>query len=125
MLENEQIKRLLAAIALNDDKAAYKELFILLHSRLKQFSYSILKSNEESEELVSDLFIRVWEKRDKLTAIESPLLYFYTSILLLHGIFSWLMVPQIAQVLYSVLPLRMFEDQCLKVKQFIGRGFPS
>ena len=79
MLENEQIKRLLAAIALNDDKAAYKELFILLHSRLKQFSYSILKSNEESEELVSDLFIRVWEKRDKLTAIESPLLYFYTS----------------------------------------------
>ena len=80
MLENEQIKRLLAAIALNDDKAAYKELFILLHSRLKQFSYSILKSNEESEELVSDLFINVWEKRNKLTAIESPLLYFYTSV---------------------------------------------
>ena len=79
MLENDHIKQLLAAIALNDDKAAYKELFILLHSRLKQFSYSILKSNEESEELVSDLFIRIWEKRDQLGAIESPLLYFYTS----------------------------------------------
>lgn len=79
MLENDQIKRLLAAIALNDDKAAYKELFILLHSRLKQFSYSILKSHEESEELVSDLFIRIWEKRDQMPAIESPILYFYTS----------------------------------------------
>lgn len=79
MLENEQIKRLLTAIALNNDQAAYKELFLLLHSRLKQFAYSILKSGEEAEELVSDLFIRIWEKRDQLTTIESPLLYFYTS----------------------------------------------
>ena len=79
MLENEVIKRLLTAIALNEDKAAYKELFLLLHNRLKQFAYSILKSNEEAEELVSDLFIRIWTKKDQLTTIESPLLYFYTS----------------------------------------------
>lgn len=79
MLENDIIKRLLSAIALNNDQAAYKELFILLHSRLKQFAYAILKSNEEAEELVSDVFIRIWEKRDQLTAIESPLLYFYTT----------------------------------------------
>jgi RNA polymerase sigma-70 factor (ECF subfamily) len=79
MLENDHIRRLLTAIALNNDQAAYKELFILLHSRLKQFAYSILKSTEESEELVSDLFIRIWEKRDQLTTIESPLLYFYTT----------------------------------------------
>lgn len=79
MLENEVIKRLLTAIALNEDKAAYKELFLLLHNRLKQFAYSILKSNEEAEELVSDLFIRIWTKKEQLTTIESPLLYFYTS----------------------------------------------
>ena len=79
MLENDHIKQLLAAIALNDDKAAYKELFVLLHSRLKQFAYSILKSNEEAEELVSDIFIRIWQKRDQLTSINTPLLYFYTS----------------------------------------------
>src|SRR5688572_21326726 len=79
MLENDHIKQLLTVIALNDDKAAYKELFILLHSRLKQFAYSILKSNEEAEELVSDVFIKVWEKRNQLTRIQSPLLYFYTS----------------------------------------------
>jgi len=46
---------------------------------LKQFAYSILKSQEEAEELVSDLFIKVWQKRDQLTTIESPLLYFYTT----------------------------------------------
>lgn len=79
MLENDQIKRLLSAIALDNDQVAYKELFILLHNRLKQFSYSILKSGEEAEELVSDLFIRIWQKREQLTTIESPLLYFYTT----------------------------------------------
>lgn len=79
MPENEPIKRLLAAIAFANDQAAYKELFMLLYGRLKQFAYSILKSHEEAEELVSDLFIRVWEKRDQLTTIESPLLYFYAT----------------------------------------------
>ena len=77
MLENDHIKHLLSAIALNNDQTAYKELFLLLHSRLKQFAYSILKSGEEAEELVSDVFIRIWEKRDQLTRIDSPILYFY------------------------------------------------
>ena len=49
MPENDYIKRLLSAIALNDDQVAYKELFLLLHGRLKQFAYSILKSGEEAE----------------------------------------------------------------------------
>ena len=79
MLENDQIRRLLSAIALNNDQAAYKELFILLHGRLKKFAYSILKSGEEAEELVSDVFIRIWQKKDQLTVIESPLLYFYAT----------------------------------------------
>jgi len=79
MHENEHIKRLLSAIALNNDQTACKELFLLLHSRLKQFAYSILKSGEEAEELVSDVFIRIWQKRDQLTTIESPLFYFYTT----------------------------------------------
>ena len=79
MLENDHIRALLASIAYQNDQAAYKQLFLLLHGRLKQFAYAILKSKEESEELVSDLFIRIWEKRTTLPAIESPLIYFYIS----------------------------------------------
>lgn len=79
MPENAKIKRLLADISLNSDQAAYRELFILLHSRLKQFAYSILKSGEEAEELVSDVFIRIWQKRDQLGQINAPLFYFYTT----------------------------------------------
>ena len=77
---NQDIKQLLAAVSLNDDQSAYRELFILLHKRLKQFSFSIIRSVEEAEEIVSDLFIRIWQKRKQLSHIHSPLLYFYTAI---------------------------------------------
>ncbi|MBI5857164.1 MAG: RNA polymerase sigma-70 factor [Sphingobacteriales bacterium] len=78
MGEDEQIKRLLKLISLNDDQSAYKQLFVLLYHRLKQFAYSILKSNEEAEELVSDVFVRIWDKRAQLISVESPRLYLYT-----------------------------------------------
>lgn len=78
MAENEQIKRLLTLIAVNNDQVAYKELFVSLYHRLKQFAFTILKSHEEAEELVSDVFIKIWEKRSQLTTVESPRLYFYT-----------------------------------------------
>ncbi|HEV7779947.1 MAG TPA: RNA polymerase sigma-70 factor [Chitinophagaceae bacterium] len=80
MPENDHIRRLLSAIALDNDQGAYKELFILLHKPLKQFAYSILKSGEEAEELVSDVFIGIWQKKEKLTTIGSPLFYFYTTV---------------------------------------------
>jgi len=80
MLENDKIKLLLSAVSLHNDQKAYKELFILLHSRLKQFAYSILKSKEEAEELVSDVFIGIWQRRNQYTSIEFPLLYFYQSV---------------------------------------------
>lgn len=79
MPDNDHIKRLLYAIALDQNQAAYRELFILLHQPLRQFAYSILKSGEEAEELVSDLFLRIWQKKEELTSIEAPLLYFYTT----------------------------------------------
>jgi len=79
MPENDHIKRLLYSIALDNDQVAYRELFILLHQPLRQFAYSILKSGEEAEELVSDLFLRIWQKKEELTEIDAPLLYFYTT----------------------------------------------
>jgi DNA-directed RNA polymerase specialized sigma24 family protein len=63
VLGNDQIKRLLILIALNNDQAAYKELLVKLYIRLTQFAFTILKSQEEAEELVSDVFVKIWEKR--------------------------------------------------------------
>lgn len=80
MPENAKIKRLLSDIAVHNDQTAYKELFLLLHGRLSSFATSILKSKYDAEEVVSDVFIRLWEKRSQLTQIESPLFYLFTSV---------------------------------------------
>ncbi len=131
MYDNDYIKRLLSAIALQADQAAYKELFIVLHSRLKQFAYSILKSNEEAEELVSDVFIRIWEKKDQLTVIESPLLYFYTTVKnmslnrlkkqkkqLVHTPEEWLV--QLNSIYFEPEQLMMTEEMVRKIQQAVN-----
>ena len=71
------IHKLIARIALYDDAAAYKELFLLYHQKLVSFSSSITHSKESAEEVVSDVFFKIWTKRTSLTRIENFHLYIY------------------------------------------------
>lgn len=80
MTSDPHIKGLFQRIALHDDQEAYKELFYTLQPRLNQFAFSILKSVEEAEDIVSEGFIRIWEKRKLLLNVESPRFYMYTAV---------------------------------------------
>ncbi len=77
---NEEIKDLLVAIAYNNDQSAFRSLFIQLHGKLKQFSFSIVRSEEEAEDIVSELFILIVQRKEQLCQLESPLYYFYTTV---------------------------------------------
>ncbi len=77
---NEEIKDLLVAIAYNNDQSAYRSLFIQLHGKLKQFSFSIVRSEEEAEDIVSELFVLIIQRKEQLCQLESPLYYFYTTV---------------------------------------------
>lgn len=57
---------------------AYNQLYELLSDGLHRFSYSLVKSNEIAEEIVSDVFIKVWQIRSKLMEIENLRVYLYT-----------------------------------------------
>ncbi len=74
------IKRLLDLVSRHNNEVAYKELFLLLHKPLCQFAYGILKSQDYAEEVVSDVFIAIWEKRSRLATIEAPLVYLYQAV---------------------------------------------
>jgi RNA polymerase sigma-70 factor (family 1) len=76
----ESIKYLQSRIARFDDQEAYKELFTSLYSALLLFAKSMVKSKESAEELVSDVFIRIWEKRRDLEKIANLKVYLYVSI---------------------------------------------
>ncbi len=66
-------------IATESDQQAYKALYLHFQPWLYQFAYSFIKSHELAEEIVSDVFIRVWQKRAQLSGVENLRLYLYVS----------------------------------------------
>ena len=57
---------------------AYKSLYELLSEGLYRFSYSMVRSSEVAEEIVSDVFIKVWQMRSRLAEIDNLRVYLYT-----------------------------------------------
>ncbi len=57
---------------------AYNQLFELLSGGLFRFTFSLVKSNEVAEEIVSDVFIKLWQIRDRLSDIGNLKVYLYT-----------------------------------------------
>ena len=77
MIAPSLLNKLLNRIAQYDDAIAYRELFLLYHSRLVHFSSSITHSKESAEEIVSDVFLKLWNNRKTLTRIGNFHLYIY------------------------------------------------
>jgi RNA polymerase sigma-70 factor (ECF subfamily) len=67
------------AIATNDDQLAYAELFKRFAPPLTRFTKSIVHTKELAEEIVSDVFIRLWEKRKTLDQVQHLKMYLYIS----------------------------------------------
>ena len=67
-------------IADYEDEAAYKKLFFHFFLPLKSFSFTIIKSKELAEEIVSDVLIEIWAKRKQLTSIDDLKMYLYVSV---------------------------------------------
>lgn len=62
-----------------NDQAAYKELFTAFYPRLMPLAVGIIKSRQAAEEIVSDVFINIWQKRSRLEHISNLKIYLYTA----------------------------------------------
>ena len=58
-------KTLLSALK-NDDVKAFDQLFADYGKRLYHFAYGYLKSREDAEGLVQEVFLKIWKNRDNL-----------------------------------------------------------
>jgi RNA polymerase sigma-19 factor, ECF subfamily len=76
----ENIRLLQQAIACFDDAQAYKQLFLLFYPSLVPFAVSIIKSKELAEEIVSDVFIKIWQRRQQLDKVENLPFYLFTAV---------------------------------------------
>lgn len=78
---NEDRKRyLLLLIAEHDDQNALDELFNFYFPGLVSFASNILKDRQLAEEVVEDVFVKLWQNRKTMVSIKSPSHYIYTAV---------------------------------------------
>lgn len=79
MISPLELKDLLHRIVNYDDVVAYKQLFLAYHKPLIQFSITITRCKESAEEVVSDVFLKIWTGRKALPSVKNVHLYLYIS----------------------------------------------
>lgn len=73
----EQINRLFKEMCATGNMRAYEQLYHLLCARLIHFSASVCGSFHLAEEVVSDVFVSIWQKKGQLNGVENPKVYLY------------------------------------------------
>lgn len=79
MISSNEIKELQYKISAGSDQHAYAQLYLAHMPYLLRFAKSIIKNNELAEEVVSDVFIKIWQNRAELGKIDNLKLYLYVS----------------------------------------------
>lgn len=74
------MQQLLQKIQYHNDQEAFKQLYKLLFFRLYQFAYSYLSTKESAEEVVNDVFLRLWQKRNTVNTITNINVYLYVAV---------------------------------------------
>lgn len=81
MKESEtHIAELLKSICEGDDQKSFKEISKLFYERLLNFCIHYIKDREAAEEIVSNVFLKLWEKRKDLSSIQNPETYFFIAV---------------------------------------------
>ncbi len=61
-------------------QASFNELFSACYERLVVFAQQYVKQRECAEEITSELFVKLWLRRNKLSEILKPEVYLYVSV---------------------------------------------
>lgn len=62
------------------DETAFTQLYLHFGKKLNLFAYSLVRSKEVAEELVEDVFVKLWAGRDRITAIDNITVYLYVAV---------------------------------------------
>ena len=75
-LENEAIGTLLA----QKDETAFEQLFKTYFKRLHAYAFTILRDEVEAEEIVQQVFFKLWERNENLSLTGSVSAYLYRAV---------------------------------------------
>jgi RNA polymerase sigma-70 factor (family 1) len=75
-MDNDPI--LLGQIA-NGDENAFRQIYTQFYKRLYYFAFAMVRTRESAEEIVEDVFVRIWQQREGASAIRNLRIYLYTA----------------------------------------------
>ncbi|WP_188315961.1 RNA polymerase sigma-70 factor [Chitinophaga agrisoli] len=79
-MDNVNIKELQHQIARYGDEQAFSALFRHFYDRLLRFCIQYVQVHEAAEEIVSDVFVKVWNRRESLETINNLEVYLFVAI---------------------------------------------
>lgn len=54
------------------DAACFKKLFLPYHRKLYEVAFRLLKNEDDARDVLQETYLKLWDKRDTLDAIENP-----------------------------------------------------
>ena len=78
--ESEQIDFMLRSITLHDDEVAFRYLFEHYYPSLCLFAKRFIDDRETREDIVQEVFFRLWDKRKQISVTSSAQNYLLTSV---------------------------------------------
>ena len=76
----DSIDCLLWRVLRDDDSQAFEKLFVVGYHPLRSFCEKLVENNEVAEELVSEVFLKIWINRNVIVISSSPKSYLYTAV---------------------------------------------
>ena len=77
MNEHDDIRKELILNLKKGEKGAFRELFNLYGPRIYRFALAYFKNKPDAEELMQDVFLKIWEKRDHLDPAQNVKAYIF------------------------------------------------
>jgi RNA polymerase sigma-70 factor (ECF subfamily) len=118
----QQLSEIVKAIAADGEETSFRKLYNHFFARLYELAFHYTRSNLLAEEVVSDVFVKIWRQRGRLTEIENIQAYLLTAVR--HQSFDTLkkQKPQmlyIDQVEHELVASAAHPDQQLYTKEFL------
>ncbi|MEJ6979981.1 RNA polymerase sigma-70 factor [Pedobacter sp. P351] len=79
-MSDEDLREILIKVSFNEDRRAFKQLFLFYYVNMLRLASSFVKSNEEAEEIVNDAFIKIWQNRSKLYQVNNLKVYLFVCV---------------------------------------------
>ena len=64
----------------SDEYAAFRELYLLMYAPLLRFASIYTHSSHLSEDVLADVFLKLWDQRSSLGAVRNLRVYLYTAV---------------------------------------------